>query len=448
MDATEELIGPPPRNSTALGALRPYAESLMMVGAVTLVGMLVVPRWGSSSVDLLYLPAVLGAAFFYGFGPGTTAAIASAIAFNFYFTQPVHTLRITNAEDVATVALLFLVALVTSQLAARMRREAEAARSSAARNATIAGLARRLLSCSSSEQAAGIACQELGRLFSCNAIMLSSGPEPKRMAAWPSHASPTPSDVLAAVWAIESGQPAGRGTLAVGAAEWAFYPVRSASKVLGALGLARDDGSNAVDPDRLTLLESLVDQIALALERSRLEDETQEFARVREGDRIRSVLLSSIGQDLEPRLSAIAMGLRALQRNESDHKPFVSAIASEVSKLQQYLSNLLQLGPETDKEPVCAADVKIDLFRRNVLKNGTLVHLSPKEYAVLAELAKHPGRVLAHAHLLRAAWGPAQEHQIEYLRVAVRSLRQKLEQDSAHPVIIVNEPAVGYRLVV
>jgi two-component system sensor histidine kinase KdpD len=116
-------------------------------------------------------------------------------------------------------------------------------------------------------------------------------------------------------------------------------------------------------------------------------------------------------------------------------------------KLQQYLSNLVELGPEADRKPVRAAGLTVDLFHRTVSKNGEPIHLSPKEYAVLAELAKHPGRVLTHAHLLRAAWGPAQERQIEYLRVAVRSLRQKLEQDPARPALIVNEPAVGYRLV-
>ena len=65
---------------------------------------------------------------------------------------------------------------------------------------------------------------------------------------------------------------------------------------------------------------------------------------------------------------------------------------------------------------------------------------------MLAELAKHRGRVLSHAHLLRAAWGPAQERQTEYLRVAVRGLRQKIERDPKQPRIIINEPAVGYRL--
>ncbi len=81
-----------------------------------------------------------------------------------------------------------------------------------------------------------------------------------------------------------------------------------------------------------------------------------------------------------------------------------------------------------------------------MLRDGEEIHLTPKEYAVLAELAKHPGRVLTHAHLLRTAWGPAQENQTEYLRVAIRGLRQKLEGSPSRPQIIINEPAVGYRL--
>ena len=57
-----------------------------------------------------------------------------------------------------------------------------------------------------------------------------------------------------------------------------------------------------------------------------------------------------------------------------------------------------------------------------------------------------PGRVLTHAQLLRTVWGPAQERQIDYLRVAVRALRQKLEEDPAQPKLILNEPRCGYRL--
>ena len=446
MDDTK-LLTAGPRKATAVGHLRPYVETLVMVSASTLVGMLVAPRWGTSAVDLLYLPAVLAAAGIYGLGSGLLAAVASALAFNFYFTQPVHTFRITSPEDVATVALLFLVALVTSQLAARIQAEARAAGKSAARNATIAGLARKLLSCSSNEQIARIACRELGRLFDCNSVMMS-GDEPHVIAMQPTGAPITPSDIATAAWAIDSGQPAGRWARSVDATEWVFYPIRSDSAVLGAIGLARDDGTRPVPVEQLDLLDSLIDQLALALERARLEEEAQDFVRLREGDRVRSILLSSIGQDIEPRLSAIANAVGGLQRSGSSEKSLVSTIGSEVSKLQRYLSNLLELGPESHRKPVQAGDVTIDLFRRAVSKHGQQVHLAPKEYAVLAELAKHPGRVPTHVHLLRTVWGPAQENQTEYLRVAVRALRQKLERDPARPTVIINEPAVGYRLVI
>jgi DNA-binding response OmpR family regulator len=135
-----------------------------------------------------------------------------------------------------------------------------------------------------------------------------------------------------------------------------------------------------------------------------------------------------------------------MRRARSADKEQVSAVAAEAIKLDRYIDNLLDLSPGAEQEPVEIGPVTIDLYRRAVTRNGEAVHLTPKEYALLAELARQSGRVLTHAHLLRAVWGPAQQDQIDYLRVAIRALRQKLEPDPAHPSLIVNEPAVGYRL--
>lgn len=96
--------------------------------------------------------------------------------------------------------------------------------------------------------------------------------------------------------------------------------------------------------------------------------------------------------------------------------------------------------------PVVIDDVEIDLTHRRVRRAGEEVHLTPKEYGILAVFARNPDRVIAHVHLLREVWGPAQEANVEYLRIAVRSLRQKLEADPARPRLITNEPGVGYRL--
>jgi len=65
---------------------------------------------------------------------------------------------------------------------------------------------------------------------------------------------------------------------------------------------------------------------------------------------------------------------------------------------------------------------------------------------MLAELAKHPGRVITHSQLLRAVWGAGHERDVEYLRVAARGIRRKLEADPTTPALLRNEPGVGYRL--
>ena len=434
------------RRATAAGRVRTYAEAAVMVVGATLLGLAIAPRWGNSPVDLLYLPAVLGAAILGGLAPALFAALASVLAYNFFFTAPRGTFRIDSPVDIVTVVVLLLVALVTSQLAASVRRQAQVAAGHAARNATIAGLARRMLSCTSEQDIGEVATAQLASVFGCNAVLVSGRPEPRQIASAPAGASLTPSDIAAAALTLETGEPAGRGVARVDPAGWQFHAVSSQTAVLAALGLARDDGAPPIAEEQVSLLTSLLDQVALALERARLEREARDFAAVRERDRIRSALLASIGEDMTPALKAIGGAVRELRRTGAPDKEAVSTIGAEASRLSRYVANLVELDPASDQRPINAGGVTIDLFQRAVSRDGRAVHLTPKEYAVLAELAKHPGRVLSHDHLLRTVWGPAQERQTEYLRVAVRALRQKLERNPARPELILNEPAVGYRL--
>ncbi|MDE8653836.1 response regulator [Novosphingobium album (ex Liu et al. 2023)] len=95
---------------------------------------------------------------------------------------------------------------------------------------------------------------------------------------------------------------------------------------------------------------------------------------------------------------------------------------------------------------IVAGDVEIDLVNRRVLKGGNDVHLTPKEFGIVAELAKFPGRVITHQQLLSAVWPNDYERHIEYLRVVIRNIRQKIETDVSRPAIIVNELGIGYRL--
>ncbi|NNM78357.1 DUF4118 domain-containing protein [Sphingomonas sp. ID1715] len=424
-----------------------FAAALLLVAASTVIGLAMAPYWGTGAVDLVYLPAVLAAAAFAGRGPALLAAIGSALAYNFFFTVPLRTFRIHSPADLVTVIMLFLVALVTSTLASSLRRQASLAAAHADRNATIAGLARYLLSCADAQEIADATVAELSSLFGCNAVMLTGAADPRIVAARPGSAALTPSDLAATAVVLTTGERTGRGLAGVTTIEWQLHPVRSASDILAAVALARDDGQPAVSRDELSLLDSLLDQVALALERARADAEARDLATVRERDRLRATLLSTVGEELKPPLHALVAAAAALRRTGGADKEQLSVVTTEVTRLQRYLDNLLQLGPAPDEQPFETGGVTIDLYHRTVLRDGAPVHLTPKEYAVLAELAKYRGRVLGHAHLLKSAWGPAYERQTDYLRVAIRALRQKLERDPARPRLIVNEPSVGYRLV-
>src|SRR5207237_8965768 len=91
-------------------------------------------------------------------------------------------------------------------------------------------------------------------------------------------------------------------------------------------------------------------------------------------------------------------------------------------------------------------DVQIDLARRQVLRAGQEVHLTPTEYDLLRVLAQQANRVITHGHLLRSVMGRGYEEATGTLRVHVASLRKNLEVNPARPRIIVTEPAIGYRL--
>ena len=204
---TQAVIRPPA--TSIVVRIQAYAGAIALVALSTLAGLWVAPRWGTDAVDMIYLPAVLAAAALWGLGPALLSGAGAALAYNFFFTEPVHTFRMNRADDIVTVIVLLSVALVTSKLAAAIRDQARLAAAHAARNATIAGFAHHLLSCSSEEEIARSGCAELNRLFQCNAMLVAGTPSPHIVAAVPDGNRLTPSDVAAAALTIESGEPAG-----------------------------------------------------------------------------------------------------------------------------------------------------------------------------------------------------------------------------------------------
>ena len=179
-------------------------------------------------------------------------------------------------------------------------------------------------------------------------------------------------------------------------------------------------------PDVVLLDLGLPDQDGLAV-----------TARLREWSQTPIVVISARGREVDK--------VAALDAGADDYvtKPF--GVPELLARLRVALRHAAR-GDGASSVIVTIGEVKVDLEKRLVTSGGEAVHLTPIEYRLLAELARHPGKVLTHSHLLKQVWGPGYAQQSHYLRVYMAQLRRKLEEDPARPRILLTEPGVGYRL--
>ncbi len=331
-----------PRYRGQWGEPTGYIWTTLIVAVVTAFGSALFHILDLGNVGLLYLLPVMVAASLFGLRTGLFAGIASSLAYNFFFLPPTGTLTINNPENVISIFVLLGVAIVTSQLTARVRAQADLAASSARTNAALAGYLRQLTALGDREEVGKTACQEIGRLLNLRVMIL----ERHRtglvvQAASEPGVSIETMELAAAQWVLDTGQPAGRGTGSLTASDWQFQPLRAGESVLAVMGFARDDGRDPIRSDQLPLLTSLLDQTSLALERLRLESEMRDVDKVRERDRLRAALLSSVSHDLRTPLTAV-LGAAAELRRRS-HDPLLDTIESEASRLNRFVANLLDM---------------------------------------------------------------------------------------------------------
>ena len=164
-------------------------------------------------------------------------------------------------------------------------------------------------------------------------------------------------------------------------------------------------------------------------------DGQEVISAVRERSEVPIVVLSVRAGELDK--------VEALDRGANDYmvKPF--GVAELMARVRAVLR---QRAAKGNDDVVEAGSVVIDLARRIVTRCGEEVHLSKREWGLLAFLASQPDHVLTHKQILKEVWGPAHGEDTAYLRVYVNQLRQKLETDPSLPTLIVTDAGVGYRL--
>jgi two-component system KDP operon response regulator KdpE len=141
-----------------------------------------------------------------------------------------------------------------------------------------------------------------------------------------------------------------------------------------------------------------------------------------------------------------AVKVQALDSGADDYltKPF--GVEELLARLRAALRRSQRAGEPAGAAEFRTGELRLDYARRQVWRGETEVHLTPLEYKLFTTLAQHAGKVLTQQFLLRAVWGQAYLQETHYLRIYMRQLRQKLEEDSARPRYLITEPGVGYRL--
>jgi two-component system, OmpR family, KDP operon response regulator KdpE len=151
------------------------------------------------------------------------------------------------------------------------------------------------------------------------------------------------------------------------------------------------------------------------------------------------IIILSARSDVEGKVKALELGA-----DDYVTKPF--DMAELLARLKAALRHGLQAIGEA---PVFrTGPLSVDLVGRRVLLGEAEIHLSPKEYSLLRYLVGNAGKVVTHQQLLREVWGPAHLEDVQYLRVLMRQLRQKLEPGNPVARLLITEPGVGYRLLV
>jgi two-component system sensor histidine kinase KdpD len=233
-----------------------------------------------SDPALVFLTGVLFAAIIGGLGPSITAAFVSLLVYDFFFVQPVYTFTVTKPQDFLSLFVFLVVAVLTSNLTARIRDQAETARRREERTAALYAFSRQLAGAVGIDDLLPIIVRHVAEQFLAKVVVLL--PDGGRLA--PRAAHPPGSELneagrAAATWVWEHKQAAGRGTETLPGGEWLHMPLNTARGAVGVLALQMTTPDGVLPLDQRQLLEALARQAAIAIERTRVDVVLEEKAK-------------------------------------------------------------------------------------------------------------------------------------------------------------------------
>jgi two-component system sensor histidine kinase KdpD len=354
--AGEELAAEPVPKNTVRTAERqepfdplPYVVSLLFVAIALGTGLLVHPRLGIENVDLVFLTAVVGAAVRYGLLPSIFASVVGSLCYNFFFLPPLYNFTITEPTNIAAFFFFMLIAILVSNVAARVRTQAVTAMGRVRTTESLYAFSRKLAGTATLDDVLWATAYQTALMLKVRVVLLL--PEDGIItvkAGYPPEDQLDKADLAAANWAWGNDRAAGRGADTLPGAKRLFLPMRTGRGPIGVIGIDDDKTGPLLTPDQRRLLDALMDQGALAIERVLLVEDMDRVKRTVESDRLRSALLTSISHDLKTPLASVlgaASAIRDLDSGLSDteKRDLLATVIDESERLNRFIANLLDM---------------------------------------------------------------------------------------------------------
>ncbi|HWA44016.1 MAG TPA: sensor histidine kinase KdpD, partial [Hypericibacter adhaerens] len=300
-----------------------------------------------TSLVVIYMVAVLLVGARYGLWPAIVTSVLCFLAHNWFYTAPRYSFTIQRPEDVVGIVLFLMGAIVTGTLAGRLRAQVTTMRNNQKRTEMLYDFAKRIAAKSDLDDVLYAGAYHIAATLDCRSLILMPGASGalEQVQGYPAiEEDLDPRAVAAARWAFEKNEFAGAGTPTLPASEWMFAPLAAATP-LGVVGLQFKDPRRGADPELRRLLKAVEDQVAVAIERTRLAADLQALQIEAEGEKLRTALLNSLSHDLRTPLVSVIGALSGLggDLDEAGRRALIETGLDEARRLDRYVQNLLNM---------------------------------------------------------------------------------------------------------
>ena len=344
----------------------PYVATIVAVALALCFAYLLKPVIGIESADLVFLVAVIGVAYSYGLWPSMFAALISMLAYQFFFLDPLYQFAVADFKKFSALFFFFFTAFVVSNLTAKVRSQAQTARARAATTEALYIFSKKLAGIVSLDDLLWATAYQIAHSLKTDVVIVLPDTDGvlRVKAGFPPEDDLDQAELGAAKWSFENNRAAGRGSDTLPGAKRLFMPLRTGSGAVGVVGLARGQRPEMLlTPDERRLMDALMDQAAVAIERVRLAGQINEARLAAETERLRAALLTSLSHDLKTPLASILGAVTSLKQYKDilaapERDLLTSTIQEEAERLSRFVANLLDMTKiesgsiELDRQPV------------------------------------------------------------------------------------------------